>query len=41
MDITKIILIIGISILIYLIFLSLGFFLRNNNLKAQNLKKDE
>ena len=41
MEITKIFLIFGITALIYLTFLSLGFFLRNKNLKAQNLKKEE
>ena len=40
MDSTKLILIFGMSILIYLAFMFLGFFLRNKNLKAQNLKKD-
>ncbi len=39
MDISKIVLIFGISILIYLAFLFLGFFLKNKNLKAQNLKR--
>ena len=41
MDISKIILIFGISLLIYFAFLFLGFFLKNKNLKAQNLKKEE
>jgi len=41
MDISKIVLTFGISLLIYVAFLSLGFFLKNKNLKAQNLKKDE
>ena len=41
MDISKIVLIFGISLLIYSAFLFLGFFLRNKNLKAQNLKKEE
>ena len=41
MDITKIVLIFGISLLIYFSFLFLGFFLKNKNLKAQNLKKEE
>ena len=41
MDISKIVLILGISLLIYLAFLFLGFFLKNKILKAQNLKKEE
>ena len=41
MDISKIILILGISLVIYFTFLFLGFFLKNKNLKAQNLKKEE
>ena len=41
MDISKIVLIFGISLLIYVTFLFLGFFLKNKNLKAQNLKKEE
>ena len=41
MDITKLVLIFGLSLLIYLAFLFLGFFLKNKNLKAQNLKNDE
>jgi len=41
MDISKIVLIFGISLLLYFAFLFLGFFLKNKNLKAQNLKKDE
>ena len=41
MDISKIFLIFGISFLIYFTFLFLGFFLKNKNLKAQNLKKEE
>jgi len=41
MDISKIILILGISLVIYFAFLFLGFFLKNKNLKAQNLKKEE
>ena len=41
MDISKIILIFGTSLLIYFSFLFLGFFLKNKNLKAQNLKKEE
>ena len=41
MDVSKIILIFGISFAIYFAFLFLGFFLKNKNLKAQNLKKEE
>ena len=41
MDISKIVLIFGISLLIYFVFLFLGFFLKNKNLKAQKLKKEE
>ena len=41
MDISKIVLIFGISFLIYFAFLFLGFFLKNKNLEAQNLKKEE
>ena len=41
MDISKIVLIFGVSLLIYIAFLFLGFFLKNKNLKAQNLKKEE
>jgi len=41
MDISKIVLIFGISLLIYFTFLFFGFFLKNKNLKAQNLKKEE
>ena len=41
MDISKIVLIFGISLLIYFAFLFLGFFLKNKNLKAQNLNKKE
>ena len=41
MDISKIVLIFGISLLIYFAFLFLGFFLKNKNLKAQNLKNEE
>ena len=41
MDISKIVLIFGISLLIYFAFLFLGFFLKDKNLKAQNLKKEE
>ena len=41
MDISKIVLIFGTSLLIYFAFLFLGFFLKNKNLKAQNLKKEE
>ena len=41
MNISKIVLIIATSLLIYFAFLFLGFFLKNKNLKAQNLKKEE
>ena len=41
MDISKIVLIFGISLLIYFAFLFLGFFLKEKNLKAQNLRKEE
>ena len=41
MDSTKLILIFGISLLIYFAFMFLGFFLKNKNLKAQNLKKED
>ena len=41
MDISKIVLIFAISLLIYFAFLFFGFFLKNKNLKAQNLKKEE
>ena len=41
MDISKIVLIFGISLLIYFAFLFLGFFFKGKNLKAQNLKKEE
>ena len=41
MDISKIVLIFGTSLLIYFAFLFLGFSLKNKNLKAQNLKKEE
>ena len=41
MDISKVVLIFGISLLIYFAFLFLGFFLKNKNLEAQNLKKEE
>ena len=40
MDISKIVLIFGISLLLYFTFIFLGFLLKNKNLKAQNLKKD-
>ena len=41
MDISKIVLIFGISLLIYFAFLFLGLFLKNKNLKAQNINKKE
>ena len=41
MDISNIVLIFGISLLLYFAFLFFGFFLKNKNLKAQNLKKEE
>ena len=41
MDISMLVLIFGISLLIYFAFLFLGFFLKDKNLKAQNLKKEE
>ena len=41
MDSTKLVLIFGISLLIYFAFLFLGFILKNKNLEAQNLKKEE
>ena len=41
MDISKIVLIFGISLLIYFAFMFLGFFLKDKNLKAENLKKEE
>ena len=41
MDISNLVLIFAISLLIYFAFLFLGFFLKNKNLKAQNLKKEE
>ena len=41
MDSTKLILIFGISLIIYFAFLFLGFILKNKNLEAQNLKKEE
>ena len=41
MDISKVVLIFVISLLIYFSFLFLGFFLKDKNLKAQNLKKEE
>ena len=40
MDITKFFLIFGIGVIIYLIFLFLGFVLRNKNLNAQNSYKE-
>ena len=41
MDISKILTILLGSIVIYLIFLFLGFNLRNKNIKAQNLTKKD
>ena len=41
MDTSKVVLIFILSLLIYFAFLFLGFFLKNKNLKAQNLKKEE
>ena len=41
MDISKVALIFVISLLIYFTFLFLGFFLKDKNLKAQNLKKED
>ena len=40
MDITKIVLIFGISLLLYFAFLFLGFFLKKKNQEAQNPKKE-
>ena len=41
MDYTKIFLILGFSISIYIAFLSLGFLFREKNLIAQNIKKEK
>ena len=41
MDISKILIILIGSIVIYLTFLFLGFKLKNKNIKAQNLTKKE
>ena len=41
MDTTKLVIIFGVSLLLYFAFLFLGFFLKDKNLKAQNIKKDE
>ena len=41
MDISKILIIILASIVIYLTFLFLGFNLKNKNIKAQNLTKKD
>ena len=41
MEISEIVLIFGMSSLIYLAFTFFGFFLKNKNLEAQNLKKEE
>ena len=41
MDYTKIFLILGFGIAIYIAFLILGFLLRDKNLIAQNIKKEK
>ena len=41
MDFSKVLIILALSILFYLSFLFLGFFLRNKNIKAQNIKKKD
>ena len=41
MDYIKIFLILGFSIGLYIAFLFLGFFLRDKNLIAQNIKKEK
>ncbi len=41
MDFSKILIILLSSIFIYLSFLFLGFKLRNKNIKAQNISKQE
>ncbi len=41
MDYSKLILIFVMSIGLYITFLLLGFFLRNKNLKAQDIKESE
>jgi len=41
MDSTKLILILGISLLIYFAFMFLAFSLKNKNLKAQKITKEE
>jgi len=41
MDYTKIFLIFGFSIALYIVFLFLGFYLRNRNLLAQNIEKEK
>ena len=38
MDTTKILIIIGVAIAIYIAFLVLGFSLKDKNIKAQNLE---
>ena len=38
MDTTKILIIIGVAIAIYIVFLVLGFSLKDKNIKAQNLE---
>ena len=40
MDITKLVIIFGASLVLYFTFLFLGFLLKDKNLKAQNIKKD-
>ena len=41
MDYTKLLLIFGFSIALYIAFLFLGFLLRNKNLLAQNIKQEK
>ena len=41
MDYTKLLLIFGFSIALYIAFLFLGFILRNKNLLAQNIKQEK
>jgi len=40
MDITKLVIIFGVSLVLYFAFLFLGFLLKDKNLKAQKIKKD-